>query len=180
MFNEWITFHQLFYNIIVLLTMLMYKIYNFTVLSLFFYSFNIKMSLLSKQEVCHEASEDDNTLKSIYLNRMLVLTCFGGFQSLAPRWTEMCENVTLEYNLCSSEWECMYDLATKVHLGEAERLQMSAGAADGWSNGFRQQLLQKLTNEWPGLLDNLEKQTGRERVCHILYQNVSGFFSSKL
>lgn len=61
----------------------------------------------------------------------------------------------------------MYDLATKVDLGEAERLQMSAGAADGWSNGFRQQLLQILTNEWPGLLDNLEKQTGRERMCHI-------------
>lgn len=108
---------------------------------------------------------------------MLVLTRFGGVQSLALRWTEMCENVTLEYNyLCSSEWECMYDLATKVDLGEAERLQMSAGAADGWSNGFRQQLLQILTNEWPGLLDNLEKQTGRERMCHIWCQNVSGFF----
>lgn len=70
----------------------------------------------------------------------------------------------------------MYDLATKVDLREAERLQMSAGAADGWSDGFRQQLLQILTNKWPGLLDNLEKQTGRERVCHILCQSVSGFF----
>lgn len=69
----------------------------------------------------------------------------------------------------------MYDLATKVDLREAERLQMRAGAADGWSNGFRQQLLQILTNKWPGLLDNLEKQTGRERVCHILCQSVSFF-----
>lgn len=70
----------------------------------------------------------------------------------------------------------MYDLATKVDLREAERLQMSAGAADGWSDGFRQQLLQILTNKWPGLLDNLETQTGRERVCHILCQRACQFF----
>lgn len=70
----------------------------------FFNPFNINISLLSQQEVCHEASEADNILKSIYLYRMLVLTCLS-----ALRWIEMCENVALEYYyLCSSERESVH------------------------------------------------------------------------
>lgn len=65
-------------------------------------------------------------------------------------------------------------LVPQVDLGEAESLQVNARSPDGRSHRLQENLLQVLTHEGPGLLQDLQAQgdQGHQLMyCVVIQQN---------